>query len=271
MPAWRTLVRPGLQWKRSLWGIEPEFTREPSMDIMKKIACQHLQCKGPCEIMPDDWNGSLSKLYTINCDQGRFILKVILLLVPRIRVLGEVATISFVRKTTTIPVREVIAFDTKLDNELGYGWILLRHGQGKAFSVRWHELSWLKEVLVRKIADYVAQLSRTKLSGIGSLYQYNLSSSDPANIHHAVGQYVDPYFFEDEHIHVNTHRGPYTCSSEWLAAHMEIMLYDIANLHSGDDEHHQHCRNAKDVRQDPDVHVSSLSRRRSRNHLPSPS
>ncbi|KAF3049853.1 hypothetical protein E8E11_008919 [Didymella keratinophila] len=147
---------------------------------------------------------------------------------------------SFIRKMTIIPVLEVIVFDANLDNELGYEWILLKHGRCKSFAERWHDLSWLKrEVLVRKIADYVTQLSQIEPSDIGSLYQSSLGSTDPENVHHVVGEYVDPYFFTYEHIQVKTHRGPYTCSSEWLAAHLEIMLYDIANLRAGDVNDHE--------------------------------
>ena len=161
----------------------------------------------------------------------------VLPLAPKSRVLSEVATLSFVQENTTIPVPEVIAYDADLDNELGYEWILLKHAHGRSFADRWLELSWLqKELLVRKIADYVAQLSRLELSGIGSIFQYNLSSGNTKGVEHVVGEYIGPYFYKGEHIQLNIHRGPYQASSEWLAAHMEFMLYDIAKWRASDDD-----------------------------------
>lgn len=94
------------------------------------------------------------KAYHVECDKGSFTFRVVLPLAPKVRVLSEVATISFIQKNTTIPVPTVVAYDAGLNNELGFEWVLLEYPKGHSFSDRWHETSWLKKELIAcKIAD----------------------------------------------------------------------------------------------------------------------
>ncbi|KAH6615304.1 hypothetical protein C7974DRAFT_443519 [Boeremia exigua] len=131
-----------------------------------------------------------------------------------------------------------MAYDANLNNELGFEWILFKHASGHSLLNRWHEMSWLKkELIVRKIMDYMVQLSRIELSGIGSMFRYSLSSGNSEGFHHKIGEYVAAYFFRNEHIQLEIPRGPYTTSSEWLAAHMEIISHNITMWHeSGGDD-----------------------------------
>jgi hypothetical protein len=88
-----------------------------------------------------------------------------------------------------------------------------------------------KELIVRKVADYVAQLLRLKLSSIGSLFPENLTDD---SVSHLVGECIVPYFFKYKHIQLDIPRGPYTTSSEWLAAHMEFLFHYIEMWRASD-------------------------------------
>lgn len=193
-------------------------------------------------------------LFTIDCDQGSFIFKIMLPLAPRSKTLSEVATLSFVRANTSIPVPRVVAFDADYSNELGFEWILMEGINSNHFPLqeRWRELSWLqKELLVRKVADYVAQLSGLELSGIGSVFRYNLRSYTtgvPEDFDYLTGELISPRFFKDDRIQLCFHRGPYQTSSEYIAAHLEFLLHDIAALRaSGDEEDQQQAIKAHEI------------------------
>ncbi|KAF1943242.1 hypothetical protein EJ02DRAFT_443490 [Clathrospora elynae] len=91
----RSVEQPGLEWvEKELLTMEPCWTKEPDIAIVKKLALDHLGL-------------SLGEDFSTK---------------------SEVATLAFVRKKTSIPVPQVIAHDADLKNELGFEWMLMeRH------------------------------------------------------------------------------------------------------------------------------------------------
>jgi hypothetical protein len=106
------ILQLGLEWEKvvkSFYPEEPIFTIEPSLDTIEKLVCRHLEATGSCEIAERENLADSSKCYSVVCGGRHFTLKTVLPLAPKARVLSEVATMSFIKKNTTIPTPTVIA------------------------------------------------------------------------------------------------------------------------------------------------------------------
>ncbi|KAH6615250.1 hypothetical protein C7974DRAFT_443407 [Boeremia exigua] len=241
MPSLRNIPQPGLFWEYASNSPhkQPMWTTEPCIDTIRNLAIEHLGIDGECKVTPmeekrDDIRSK--KLFRIECERGSFIFKAMLPLAPQSKTLSEVATLSFVQGKTSIPVPKVIAYDANLNNSLGFEWVLL--GGVDNFHRRlddsWRELSRLqKHQLIGQIADYVVQLMQVELSGIGSVFRYNLrshSSEAPEDFTYVTGEVVSPEFFRENRIQLALHRGPYQTSSEYIAAHMEFLMHENAAM-----------------------------------------
>lgn len=165
----RPVHQPGLEWQEDAFGIEATWTEEPSINIITKIASQHLERECAVQFLAE---GAFNKVFTITCEKGEFVFRVALPVAPNVKTLSEVATIALIRAKTSIPVPHVLAYSADLDNEMGFEWILMERVNGRPLEDCWHELSWLqKELLVQKMAQYLTELSCLRFTGIGSVYQ----------------------------------------------------------------------------------------------------
>jgi aminoglycoside phosphotransferase (APT) family kinase protein len=128
----RNVAQPGLQWRKGLLGAKPAWTESPSIDIIKKLSIKHLNLGDKDTFAVEFFaEGTCNKLYAITCSKGKFIFRVTLPVAPNVKTLSDIATLSFVRRKTTIPVPKVIAFDADLTNEFGFEWILMVHMDGR--------------------------------------------------------------------------------------------------------------------------------------------
>lgn len=89
---------------------------------------------------------------------------------------SEVFTMKLIKRETTIPIPEIFAFSSTLDNELGVPYILMEFLPGKNAYDCWFDMKISKEerMLLRKntlhdIARAMAQLSRFSFSTGGAL------------------------------------------------------------------------------------------------------
>ena len=81
--------------------------------------------------------------------------------------MSEVATIEYIRHHTDIPVPEVIRHQATDANKLGFKGMMSRV-PGRKLRDQWSSTSWLKkELLVRKIVSYHAQLFQKRFKRIG--------------------------------------------------------------------------------------------------------
>ncbi|KAH7086000.1 kinase-like domain-containing protein [Paraphoma chrysanthemicola] len=214
LTASRNIAQPGLRWDKGLFSTKPSWTTEPNIDIIKVLASKHLDLKMEVPGISFFAQGSFNKLYEIKCSKGVFIFRITLPVAPGVKQSSELATLAFVREHTTIPVPEVIAFESDLTNELGFEWVLMERLDGRPLREKWHDLSWLKKgLIVQQVADFVAQLSRFKFSLIGSIYSHNVCQDDehqPASNHHfTIDEAVTPTFFIEDHIQLLLPRGPF--------------------------------------------------------------
>lgn len=84
---------------------------------------------------------------------------------------SEVATLEYVRRNTTIPVAETIAWSSSADNEPGCEWCLLEKLEGVGLDTVWRKMPWnSKTKLVEDLTGFVSQLWFQRFEAIGSLY-----------------------------------------------------------------------------------------------------
>lgn len=226
----RDIHQPGLKWEHHLFGDTPTWIAEPSVEIIEKLARRELECDCNVEFLAE---GAFNKVYSVQCSKGAFVFRVALPVAPKMKTLSEVATMSFVRAKTSIPVPKVIAYNADLKNELGFEWILMERINGRPLDECWDRISWLKKgLLIQKLVKFISELSELEFRGIGSLYEYQLNSrlkGITSNVEYVVGEAILPAFFVGDHIQLDVHRGPYHTSAEFVFAHTQFLLNDIQN------------------------------------------
>ena len=101
--------------------------KEPDIEAIERIARRELD-------VPDETfcvitflaEGAFNKVYRVQCrSNAHYITRIPVPVQPRLKTLGEVATIGYVRQNTKIPVPNVLKFDFSHNNELGFEWTLM--------------------------------------------------------------------------------------------------------------------------------------------------
>ncbi|KAJ8115131.1 hypothetical protein OPT61_g3156 [Boeremia exigua] len=244
----RGMVQPELEYKRTLFGDVPLWKSEPSIDVIERLACQSLRCSCDVRFLAE---GTFNKVYSIDCSKGEYVFRVALPVAPEVKTLSDVATMSFIRKTTSIPVPEVITYDANFNNKLGFEWILMERVHCRPLEERWSELSWLKKgLLIQKLVQFMSELSHLELNEIGSIFEHHSDSrtneSKPV-VEHAIGEAVLPAFFMGDHVQQEMYRGPYSTGAEYVSAHMKFLLHDIQAWCASDNEYRREDGEAASV------------------------
>jgi hypothetical protein len=104
---------------------------------------------------------------------------------------------------------------------------------------QWKEMSWLKkELLVRKVVTYSAQLFRKRFNRLGNLYSttelQQLSTPDTPDAvllgaesstgytQFCLSKIVSMPLFWGKHVDCDVPRGPFKRSRDWLAAELQL-------------------------------------------------
>lgn len=208
-----------IEWVDTLLGIEPRWNRQPKIEAVKHV----LQSLYPACIVDVTFlaQGAFNKVYTAAIGDEDLIMRVTLPVDPQHKTLSEVATLDWIRRTTSIPVPQVIAHQPSRENSIGLEWILMTKVPGKNLADRWRSLSFdTKSNLVRELAAHSASLFRNQLRGIGNIYP---DSSLPH-----VGRIVSMHFFWGDHVFQDVDRGPFRCARTgwplaWLSANKTVV------------------------------------------------
>ncbi|KAF2995879.1 hypothetical protein E8E13_004324 [Curvularia kusanoi] len=232
----RIVHQPGLQWNDE--GL-PEWSKDPSTDIMRKLIQQNLDLEEEPELSFFA-KGALNKLFAFDCRKGRFLIRVTLPVAPRAKTDSEIATIAFIRKQTKIPVPEVVAYCDDLENELGFEWMIMRRIEAQPLHDMWHQLPWLKkQLIVQQLAVHWVELFDIRISGIGSIHtsdmypnRYDGNCEDSV----CLGEIVLPGFFMDGRYQLDIDRGPYNSSRNYLNSCLEWVLHSATKLLESEDE-----------------------------------
>lgn len=246
----------GLAWNKSIWGdYEPDWTVEPDTAIIAQIARRelHIPADTTCDIKFLA-SGAFNKVYTIQCGADiKHVMRVSLPVQPHFKTMSEAATITYIRHHTDIPAPKVWASVLSNQNELGFEWMIQDYVPGRNLAEAWKDISWLKkEVVVRKIIGYLVQLFEKRFDRLGNLYatkdieqlaeaekpdaellgpEY---SSDTDNF--CLSKIVSMPFFWGKHPSCTVTRGPFTNGRDWLAAQLELHLWDLDNDNDPDSD-----------------------------------
>ncbi|KAF2768104.1 kinase-like protein [Teratosphaeria nubilosa] len=223
----------GLEWAKTLWGLEPRWTAEPSLVQIEQISRQHLSLDegAPCAVQFYA-QGGFNKLFTIDTHTGRWLMRVALPVDPHRKSASEVCTMCFVRERTNAPVPAVLGHDASNNNDLKFEWILMEHMPGSVLERAWRTLSLTqKEDLVRKLVQFQSELFRAanRLEAIGNLVQAGPGS-------YKIGSIVSMIFFWGDRGAREIDRGPFQNSYQWLSARLNLALEDQDNILANTDD-----------------------------------
>ncbi|KAH7359137.1 hypothetical protein B0T11DRAFT_330845 [Plectosphaerella cucumerina] len=189
-----------------------------------------------------------------------YVFRVALPACPFYKTASEVATMSYVRQHTSVPVPRVYAYDASSDNALGHEWILMEMIEGASTfrAVEYDASIEQKLKMARQVADWTHQLSQLCFNSIGSLYfeddlpvqRQNSTSNDGvtflatakiprsgpvlvgpiSSLVYCLGPVVGDMFNSDWRTEYDFNRGPYPS----VAAFIDAIL-DMHRLEIGDD------------------------------------
>jgi phosphotransferase family enzyme len=100
------------------------------------------------------------------------VFRVALPVYPFCKTASEVATMTYVRRHTDIPIPQVHAYDTSSQNALGHEWLLMDMVDGASTYSQVEETLNVNQKLkiARQLADCVHKLDQLRFSSAGSLY-----------------------------------------------------------------------------------------------------
>jgi aminoglycoside phosphotransferase (APT) family kinase protein len=245
----------GLLWKQSddpfaeLEELSPIWTVEPDKDSISIIARRQLglPASAPCTV---DFlaMGCFNKVYIIRySSEEAYIMRITLPVHLRLKTMSERATIEYVKHHMSIPAPQVLCYNALRDDELGFEWMIQEYVPGFSLSSQWRHMGWLeKEVLVRKVIEYLVRLFRKRFQHLGNVYApHDLQQiPDPVrpnaislSAEHSTGstgisvsEIVSIPFFYHDHGRVDIQRGPYTHSRDWLVARLQLAFHDAENM-----------------------------------------
>ena len=198
--------------------------------------------------------GALNKLYAISTfgdnaveSQLPYVFRVTIPVEPFYKTASEVATLSYIRKHTSVPAPRVIAHSSTADNELGFEWILMERIPGVSLKSVWCEM----DMEARVVAQYVKQLhDRCSFDLIGNLYfrddllDGKARTSQTSDDEFVIGPIVTSFMFAGgRKLRLPRNLGPYSDDGEYMAAFMDAEVEDAkflqlpqARMYAGFDE-----------------------------------
>lgn len=179
--------------------------------------------------------GSFNHAYNITAEnvatgfRQEYIFRTSLPVWPYYKVESDVATTEFVRHATSIPVPTIYAFDSNPNNKLGFEWMLMEKVQGTPLYNVWDTMEFdAKQALTRKIASWMAELSRFKFSKIGSIFMRYRQ----LQMEFYIGPTIHERLFEHDRIWHKIDRGPFQSVQALYDA-----ILELAERHYNDPRH----------------------------------
>ena len=188
---------------------------------------------------------------------------------PFYKTASEVATLSYIREHTSIPVPRVIASSSTAENELGCEWILMERLPGVALTDVWGGMDLeTKSRETKAIGGFLRQLRdiRRPFPAIGNLYfRKDIDASNGAvsvvpteDERYVLGPIVTPYMFAGgRKLRVPRDLGPYSNDAEYIAALAATELEDMKLLQLPDA--HSYSDFDEDLAEDADDIIEVLN------------
>ncbi|RTE84777.1 hypothetical protein BHE90_000531 [Fusarium euwallaceae] len=234
-----TLAKHHLCWRNNdtTGFLDPVWPREPDIQIARKLALEHL----PADLFSDACispfaQGAFHRLYCLSSKHttAEYLMRIALPVDPFFKTESEVATMDYVKRNSSIPVPEVIAYASSASNELGFEWILMERVQGVPLDQVWDTMPFeAKMHLTAELAHSLKTLRQRPFSMLGSIYyadvwnqvDYMPTLGLDAGIDgtFVVGRMVSTRFFRDKRLLLRPNRGPFTTARE-LATSETVLL-----------------------------------------------
>ncbi|KAF3275208.1 hypothetical protein TWF970_006930 [Orbilia oligospora] len=194
--------------------------------------------------------GAFNKLYFMNNYKNSWILRLTLPVDPYYKTVSEVATINLIRKSTSLPVPEIITHYSGSvegfpgDGNLGLEWILMTKLPGKTLRNAWYEMDiGVKMQFVELLADKLHELyacDAARFSTIGNLYQSCMQAdasrpkASSGSATYAVGRIVSMPFFWKKRLYDPVERGPFPSSAGWFTSRLQLVDHECTQIIDSD-------------------------------------
>ena len=240
--------------------------------MVNTLSRKHLRLPAGCDLAAAFFSeGAFNKLYTVAVSDGgdslgspEYIFRATSPVEPFYKTASEVATLSYIREHTSIPVPRVIAHSFTAENELGCEWILMERVPGVALTSIWSDIDLeTKGRETKVIAGFVRQLREIQrpFAAIGNLYFREHIDTSNATVRvvptddekYVLGPVVTPYMFVGgRKLRVPRDLGPYPDDAEYIAALTateleEMKLLQSAGARSRDDFDEDLAEDAEDI------------------------
>ncbi|GAB1313395.1 hypothetical protein MFIFM68171_03605 [Madurella fahalii] len=227
--------------------------------------------------------GTFHRLYRIvDPSSARvYLFRVAIPVDPVFKTESEVATMTYVRRHTSIPVPRVFAFSSSDNNELGHEWILMEMLPGVSLRSVWGRMPYdANAKLFVDLAEYVNELLALRFSTLGNIYFADVagklfpqepSLNNPTgdadtidigikpNSGFVISRIVTQEFFFDKRVHLNASRGPFQTAREWVDARLDLLRQRVQNL-SVDPTEEYYCDNDRELEKNW-VRIDTILRR----------
>lgn len=198
--------------------------------------------------------GTFHRLYRVTDTNsaGTYLFRVAIPVDPVFKTESEVATMEYVRRYMSMPIPRVLAFSSSDDNELGHEWTLMEMLPGVSVRSIWAKMPFDAKVgLFTELAGYMNELLALRFSKLGNIYfaevagklfPQEASPNRPANGTDTtdigispnggfvIGRIVSHEFFFDKRVHLDTSRGPFRTTREWINARIDLLGKRIRSL-----------------------------------------
>jgi len=230
----------------------PRWLESPDTIVIETLCRTHLQLPAHYQVAVTFLDeGAFNKLYTIaisdrdtDLDSPQYVFRVISPVEPFYKTASEVATYSYLREHTTIPVPRIIAHCSSSENELGCEWILMEKVPGVTLESIWKDIDLeTKKRPAKLVADFWRQLQEQRFTGIGNLYfRKDIDAFDRAirvlptkDEKYVLGPIVAIFMFAGgRKIRLPRNLGPYSNDAEYMAALADSEREDMKLLLSSD-------------------------------------
>jgi aminoglycoside phosphotransferase (APT) family kinase protein len=150
---------------------------------------------------------------------------------PRIKTENEVAVMTWVKQNTSIPIPDLVAYDSSTANAIGHEYTLLSLAEGTTLSEKYQSLTESQtNSLLDQLADYLVQLHSHPWNAIGGL-----RTTDAETI--VLDRIVDETFWqapevnelwpEGQSIDTLNIRGPYITYVDLVSAQIKTYIHLI--------------------------------------------
>ncbi|KAF2502419.1 hypothetical protein BU16DRAFT_532774 [Lophium mytilinum] len=177
------------------------------------------------------WNAAFKVWSTEDGFTHNAVLKIPKPIMPWYKTQSEVATMTYIREHTKVPVPKVFAFDSSTDNALQLEWILMEMAEGQEYEQIKEDFSPEEDQdgIYRKVAEWTHELQGRAFDMIGSIYREWDPTADNY-LDYCIGPgVIQARFTADRGLGLPNTYGPFLSMRDWYASLLEAKEADVGN------------------------------------------